>query len=169
MTDQPVTPSPRETARRLDESAMRSWMKAVVRAWKDQWRLHKDHRYGRDFAAFVGERLLTDFSLRDLEQPTPAAASDPVTPSRDSREALREALTEWDAIEGTSLSDQFKAFIAAGTMADAIRAALANPLSEALDAIEIEARKLFAGPYDGDHAWEDGVEWTLRRVREIGQ
>jgi hypothetical protein len=51
---------------------------------------------------------------------------------------LREALTEWDAIEGSSLADQFRAFIAAGKMADAIRATLATtpPLepSPSLDA-----------------------------------
>jgi hypothetical protein len=37
---------------------------------------------------------------------------------------LREALAEWDAIEGSDVAAQFRAFIAAGKMADAIRAAL---------------------------------------------
>jgi hypothetical protein len=40
--------------------------------------------------------------------------------------ALREALASWDAIEGSGLTDQLRAFIAAGKMADAIRAALAS-------------------------------------------
>jgi hypothetical protein len=44
-----------------------------------------------------------------------------------SDERLRAALVEWDAIEGSDLAAQFRAFIAAGKMADAIRAALATP------------------------------------------
>lgn len=43
---------------------------------------------------------------------------------RDPRRALRKALDEWESIQGTSTSSQFRALIAAGKMADAIRAAL---------------------------------------------
>ena len=40
------------------------WIKSVVKAWKEHWE-GKDHRYGRDFAAFLGERLITDFNVKD--------------------------------------------------------------------------------------------------------
>lgn len=46
------------------------------------------------------------------------------TASRAASQELRDALAEWDSIEGAGLADQFRAFIAAGKMADAIRAAL---------------------------------------------
>jgi len=46
---------------------IREWMQDVVFAWRGYWK-GKDHRYGHDFAAFVGERLLTDFDLREYEE-----------------------------------------------------------------------------------------------------
>jgi hypothetical protein len=76
------------------EPGLRTWMEGVVKAWRDYWQ-GKDHRYGHDFASFVGERLMTDFELRDLEQNTPAlAARSSSAPAE--LEALREAL---DTIE----------------------------------------------------------------------
>jgi hypothetical protein len=46
---------------------LRVWMQGVIKAWQEHWE-GRDHRYGQDFAAFVGERLMTDFELRDLER-----------------------------------------------------------------------------------------------------
>jgi len=40
-----------------------AWFREVECVWDKHWK-GRDHRYGRDFAAFVGERLLTDFHLR---------------------------------------------------------------------------------------------------------
>lgn len=44
---------------------LEAWVDNVVESWRDHWRGRDDHRYGVDFAAFLGERFLTDFALRD--------------------------------------------------------------------------------------------------------
>ena len=52
-----------------DETAcekMRVYMDDVVECWERTWR-GKNHRYGHDFAAFLGERVMTDFDLRSQE------------------------------------------------------------------------------------------------------
>lgn len=36
------------------------WLEDVTTKWEEYWKLQPDSRYGKDFAAFVGERLLTD-------------------------------------------------------------------------------------------------------------
>lgn len=54
-----LTPSSR---RSLDE-----WALETAEAWNEHWRERPDHRYGLDFAAFLGERFLTDFNLRNIE------------------------------------------------------------------------------------------------------
>lgn len=46
---------------------LRVWMDDVAYHWESQWK-GTDHRYGQSFAAFVGERFLTDFGMRDIEQ-----------------------------------------------------------------------------------------------------
>lgn len=46
---------------------LREWIQVVAKDWRLHWR-GRDHRYGRDFAAFVGERLMTDFRLREFEE-----------------------------------------------------------------------------------------------------
>lgn len=49
----------------------RPWLEQVAEVWLEQWKNHQavpPHRYKIDFAAFVGERLLTDFELRDIER-----------------------------------------------------------------------------------------------------
>jgi len=47
-------------------SILDEWMKSVVDSWVENWK-GKDHRYGHDFAAFLGERFLTDFDMRKWE------------------------------------------------------------------------------------------------------
>lgn len=59
---------------RPEAPALEHWIRGVVSAWQEHW-MGKDHRYGRDFAAFVGERLLTDFSLRAYEPGAPTGAT----------------------------------------------------------------------------------------------
>ena len=51
----------------MNENDIEAWFSDVKKAWKEYWK-DVDHRYGRDFAAFVGERLMTDFGLRDTER-----------------------------------------------------------------------------------------------------
>lgn len=41
-----------------------NWLANVVHHWREEWE-GKDHRYGHDFAAFLGERFLTDFDRRE--------------------------------------------------------------------------------------------------------
>lgn len=45
-----------------------AWTTDVVRAWQGHWRERSGHRYGKDFAAFLGERFLTDFDMRHHER-----------------------------------------------------------------------------------------------------
>ena len=40
------------------------WYDEVRETWEGFWK-GKDHRYGRDFAAFLGERLMSDFRLHN--------------------------------------------------------------------------------------------------------
>jgi hypothetical protein len=47
----------------IEREAMDEYVAGVVKAWEGYWR-GKDHRYGQDFHAFLGERILTDFDLR---------------------------------------------------------------------------------------------------------
>jgi len=49
--------------RNLAHEGMDRWVAEVVALWEQVWK-GKDHRYGRDFHAFLGERVLTDFELR---------------------------------------------------------------------------------------------------------
>jgi hypothetical protein len=61
----------RELLGQADKPDLRSWLEGVARTWAGYWKTHPEeppHRYKRDFAAFVGERLLTDFNLRDIEK-----------------------------------------------------------------------------------------------------
>jgi hypothetical protein len=37
---------------------------SVVRDWEMFWKDRPDHRYGQDFHAFLGERVLTDWRIR---------------------------------------------------------------------------------------------------------
>lgn len=46
---------------------LQHWADDVARAWLETWKGRDDHRYGKDFAAFMGERFLTDFDMRDVE------------------------------------------------------------------------------------------------------
>jgi len=48
--------------------ALQPWYKNVVEVWNEHWK-GTDHRYGKDCAAFVGERLMTDFYLRPPQPP----------------------------------------------------------------------------------------------------
>lgn len=48
-------------------SALDLYVADVRATWEECWK-GRDHRYGRDFAAFLGERLLTDFDLRHHER-----------------------------------------------------------------------------------------------------
>jgi hypothetical protein len=43
----------------------KSWLEDVVTAWSF-WSQRTDHRYGCDFGAFLGERFLTDWNLREV-------------------------------------------------------------------------------------------------------
>ncbi|MFI5230756.1 MAG: hypothetical protein ACHQWU_16920 [Gemmatimonadales bacterium] len=52
---------------------LRVWLASRAQDWDRHWK-GRDHRYGDDFAAFVGEALLTDFELRDLGRDTPEPA-----------------------------------------------------------------------------------------------
>lgn len=47
-----------------DVGQIEEWYDEVKETWEGYWK-GKDHRYGCDFAAFVGERLMSDFRLRD--------------------------------------------------------------------------------------------------------
>lgn len=51
--------------RRLE---MDNWVNGVVKLWKAHWEGRLDHRYGRDFHAFLGESVLTDFNLPHHDQ-----------------------------------------------------------------------------------------------------
>ena len=51
----------------IDSSYLEQWVQEVADVWQSTWKSKPNHRYGRDFAAFLGERLLTDFDLRDKE------------------------------------------------------------------------------------------------------
>ena len=52
------------------ENGLDSYMADVVKAWRGHWEGRNDHRYGRDFAAFLGERLMNDFNL-GAQEPYP--------------------------------------------------------------------------------------------------
>lgn len=41
------------------------YVREVRSVWRGHWAKRPDHRYGKDFAAFLGERLLSDFDLRE--------------------------------------------------------------------------------------------------------
>lgn len=56
---------------------MRTYVNGVRRDWKEHWEGRLDHRYGRDFHAFLGERILTDFDLADLDIPVAVPAREP--------------------------------------------------------------------------------------------
>ncbi len=45
-------------------AAVDAYVGRVVKDWESYWQERVDHRYGRDFHAFLGERILTDFNLR---------------------------------------------------------------------------------------------------------
>jgi hypothetical protein len=45
---------------------LRAWVVEVRHTWEGYWRQKEGHRYAHDFAAFVGERMLTDFDLRHV-------------------------------------------------------------------------------------------------------
>ena len=53
----------------LPDEGLDAYMTKVVAAWREHWE-GRDHRYGTDFAAFLGERLMTDYRLRD-QKPYP--------------------------------------------------------------------------------------------------
>lgn len=46
------------------QELLKDWLSNVIVDWRTHWADRPDHRYGRDMAAFIGERLLTDFELR---------------------------------------------------------------------------------------------------------
>lgn len=57
------------------ERLLSDWIESVRRDWREHWEPKPDHRYGRDFEAFLGERLKTDlllhrFAARLAPQPT---------------------------------------------------------------------------------------------------
>jgi hypothetical protein len=47
-----------------DINAMHQYIDEVHNAWMIHWASRPDTRYGKDFAAFLGERILTDFDHR---------------------------------------------------------------------------------------------------------
>jgi hypothetical protein len=47
--------------------SMDQYVAGVVRDWEKFWK-GRDHRYGHDFHAFLGERMLTDFDLRQHDR-----------------------------------------------------------------------------------------------------
>lgn len=52
-------------------SEARAWLEEIAATWAGYWKNHDmqpAHRYKMDFAAFVGERFMTDFNLRDIER-----------------------------------------------------------------------------------------------------
>jgi hypothetical protein len=51
----------------MGEVNERVWAESVRLAWLEYW-AGEDHRYGRDFAAFMGERFMTDFDVRHVER-----------------------------------------------------------------------------------------------------
>ena len=56
------------TASREDvRKVVLDWALDVRATWREHWQPRPDHRYGQDFAAFLGERLLTDCDLREVE------------------------------------------------------------------------------------------------------
>jgi hypothetical protein len=55
--------------------AMDRYVATVVKDWERYWRDRPDHRYGRDFHAFLGERILTDFDLRHHDRTPCRSAS----------------------------------------------------------------------------------------------
>ena len=57
----------RRTAKKIDVTAtavVTEWVQEVAKDWLVFWAHRSDHRY-RDPEAFLGERFLTDFGLRE--------------------------------------------------------------------------------------------------------
>ena len=54
-----ISPSGRQT--------LESWAADVVHHWREEWSHRDDHPYSR-LSTFLGERLLTDFDLRHVEE-----------------------------------------------------------------------------------------------------
>ena len=50
-----------------NSAAIEGWYVEVRETWEGFWKGRNEHRYGRDFAAFVGERLISDFRLTKPE------------------------------------------------------------------------------------------------------
>jgi hypothetical protein len=69
MSDTPVRPPASDAPAPPPGDAMHAhlerWMLGALRDWDDHWKPRTDHRFGKDLYAFLGERLLTDFHLRD--------------------------------------------------------------------------------------------------------
>lgn len=57
---------------------MKKYVDGVRSAWLKHWEPRQDHRYGRDFCAFLGEAVMTHFGLerRDLEK-APGGRAEP--------------------------------------------------------------------------------------------
>ena len=62
---------------RQERERLVAWHAQVREDWRQYWQ-GKDHRYGRDFAAFLGERLRNDYRLPEPDDhfiPEPEAGS----------------------------------------------------------------------------------------------
>lgn len=66
----------------ITKGGLDEWMTGVVSSWREHWE-GTDHRYGKDFAAFLGERVITDFHLREQEPYPFGHARAALEPTRD--------------------------------------------------------------------------------------
>lgn len=96
-----------------------------------------------------------------------ALAALPLTPEATTteRQRIRNLIDQFE--RGFHTADEMPGLILATLDAERHRPAADTlaALREALDAIEAEARPLYAALPGESHDWQDGVEWTLRRVR----
>ena len=53
-----IAPSARKT--------LEAWVEDVAFHWREEWAHREDHPYSR-LSTFLGERFLTDFDVRDVE------------------------------------------------------------------------------------------------------
>lgn len=49
------------------KSLMEDWLKKVIKDWNRFYLNEPNKRYGIDIAAYIGERLLSDFDLRECD------------------------------------------------------------------------------------------------------
>ena len=66
MADDTLTPG-------IAPHDMDLYVAEVVKTWEEYWKPKVHHRYGQSFHAFLGERILTDFDLRQHDRPNPHA------------------------------------------------------------------------------------------------